>query len=1810
MTAVVFVFALGMANAQCNWTVEVSSNSLGDEISWELTDAEGNAVLENDYLESTGTFTAQAEGPLEFFISTAGYFNDNDADYLIYNENGIIAMGSIDGGESATETNLNCEDEAVVSSCQGTPEAGTASIDPDTGQSGTTAHLTVSDYSETIGISALWEVKDEDGNWADAGLDGDDDMNVTFSGDNGDVLEVRYAVTCSVSGETAYSNVVSFTINNTDCIPEAVDNSDEIVNFTLADLDNDSEPSSSTDGYSDFTDSVDPANLIPGESYTAQMTSGTGTTSSHRAAIWIDYNDDGVFSEDERVALIPDGIGPNETVDFPSFEVENEPGLHRLRVQYLYNETPDPCYISTNYAETEDYMVDIQMLDACTDADAGSIVGATEMEVCAGTTFALEVDGQSDLAGGLTRTWQSSPTGENDWTSLETSSSVLEIDEITEATDYRYHVECDNGNSDNSEVVSVTLNPNPEECYCEPEGTNDNRYINSFTANDMSNVDSGFSEGGYGDFSNMIITADSGDVVEFSANIEGGSAGFRIWVDWNNDGNFDPNEEVAYQSSGYKSTHEGSFDVPSDADGEFRMRIVSHWQSTSGDVDPCETGFSYGEFEDYTINASIPDCPSVSDLEVDEESITENSATVTWDGGDADEWEVAYGEDLDEEDIDDTEIASENEYEMTGLDTDTTYNVYVRTLCDDGTSAWKSVSFSTLPPDPCDEKVTMECGVEYTADLEPNSGSWTNYTGVTYSYDGSEQVWEFTAPEDGNYEFILDEGDADADFFLMDDCSNEAGNVLGTAYWTGENDSETAELEGGVTYYLIADLYSSSPTTVSVQVNCPDSGSISYCEPQRAVQDGSGGVNPFKVDRITQVQLEDLDDTSSEDEGYVDNTEMSPFAELTQGETYTLTIEGDGNGSHYAAAWIDYDESQSFDNDELLGVFETTAPGTVEISFTVPEDAHVAQLQLRVLWQFNDDTPTQPDPCTDDDWGQTKDYTVEVSEGGETSCNAPEGLVIDNVTESSAEVTWLPGMDPGETEGWEIVYGEEGFDPDTEGESMTTQDPLATIENLDADTTYDVYVRTVCDADNGVYSDWEGPESFTVGEGGGGSQDGGESCEDPITVTDLPYDDAGNAGDYGNNYDGDDVPPEADDGIFNGTGTTNYLDGPDVVYAYTPAEDEIITISTTYTVDSGSNWGGLYVFTGCPFDLTQAYHTSTTGDAREIEHLPIDGGETYYIVVSNWYDVDFDYTIEITRLEDCAEANAGDPLETAIEICPNHTFSVSVEGNSPEANGLTRTWQTSPAGEDNWTDLNVAASTLTVDDGIEEPTDYRYHVECDNGDSDNSEVIAVTLSDDPTDCYCEAAGSTVEAITHVEFAGIDNANTNDSDGYIDYTNIVGEVTAGETYTISLEGNTSGSFTNYFTVFIDTNQDGVFDATYEIGSINGSDGNDGQAATADIEIPSSIVTGETRMRIIKNFNSSPTDPCYSPTWGQVQDYTLNVSEGDDDGGDDEDDYCQPFLDCTDGDMITNVTFEGINNDTQCSEDGYGDYTDLEANVSAGGTYTISVTVGDGWTYESVSVWIDYDNSSTFDQNEFTYVGTGSDEPLSADITIPEDVEEGSYRMRVRIAAVGEDAATWDMACDESQGFGETEDYTVNVGENAPICQAPTDIVIDNIDDHSADVAWTPGGEETQWEVIYGEMGFDPENEEGQSVMVADNPEITLENLEGDAEYDVYVRAICGEDSVSDWIGPESFLDVDRQAFESFTYYPNPVQEQLTLKANMPIESVTLFNLLGQTIMTETPNQLQTQLQTEGLQSGVYLMKVSLKGSTKTFRIVKK
>src|SRR5690606_10185933 len=142
-----------------------------------------------------------------------------------------------------------------------------------------------------------------------------------------------------------------------------------------------------------------------------------------------------------------------------------------------------------------------------------------------------------------------------------------------------------------------------------------------------------------------------------------------------------------------------------------------------------------------------------------------------------------------------------------------------------------------------------------------------------------------------------------------------------------------------------------------------------------------------------------------------------------------------------------------------------------------------------------------------------------------------------------------------------------------------------------------------------------------------------------------------------------------------------------------------------------------------------------------------------------------------------------------------------------------------------------------------------------------------------------------EPISRVVFSNIDNSSSAEttSPGHEDFTDMVANVTTGEVYQISVEGNTGGAWEDFISVFIDWNQNGTLDdvgEVYEIGSIFDSTGEDGVQVLYDIPVPDDALEGETMMRVFKTYdvpNDSNIDPCaMDQNYGQVEDYTINVS----------------------------------------------------------------------------------------------------------------------------------------------------------------------------------------------------------------------------------------------------------------------------------------------------------------------------------------------
>lgn len=137
-------------------------------------------------------------------------------------------------------------------------------------------------------------------------------------------------------------------------------------------------------------------------------------------------------------------------------------------------------------------------------------------------------------------------------------------------------------------------------------------------------------------------------------------------------------------------------------------------------------------------------------------------------------------------------------------------------------------------------------------------------------------------------------------------------------------------------------------------------------------------------------------------------------------------------------------------------------------------------------------------------------------------------------------------------------------------------------------------------------------------------------------------------------------------------------------------------------------------------------------------------------------------------------------------------------------------------------------------------------------------------------------------------------------------------------------------------------------------------------------------------------------------------------------------------------------------TSCST---SDYTALSTTVYAGQAETMTVISGN-WC--GCAVWVDLDNSSSFEHNEnlyYSYVGGSPSYTYDFPLTVPLNTPSGSYRMRV-IAPWGSDGfldtnINGYGPCGAFE-YGNFDDFTLNVigttgiedqAHNAPLSVVP-------------------------------------------------------------------------------------------------------------------------------------------------------------------------
>ncbi len=396
--------------------------------------------------------------------------------------------------------------------------------------------------------------------------------------------------------------------------------------------------------------------------------------------------------------------------------------------------------------------------------------------------------------------------------------------------------------------------------YCYPSSSSSATRIVSFTAtgglaNTINNT-SGYSPGGYGNYTSMVVSQYPSGTINFSADINGNynSAGIRIWVDWNHDLDFTDAGETVYSSGGYVYGATGSFAVPAGAaTGNYRMRIrADYWAQNPNSCGAIDEG----EAEDYTLNVASNLCAALpGGLNVN--GIGANSATINWTAASpapASGYYYYYSTSSTPPGILSTGSGSVAAgvvtADLSGLAATTTYFVWVRSNCGgaNGMSAWAGpVSFTTG---------MLTTGVSICAGESGNltaSGSCMTSISVGNTINGSWNAvsdpiaaqieigmensdacafdsetanyttFNFTVSATGSYTFTMAPNAAyDGMGYIV--VAPFTPGVCGSGTWVvGDDDSSnvslepsmTAVLSTGVTYTLVSTVFGFSNITVT-----------------------------------------------------------------------------------------------------------------------------------------------------------------------------------------------------------------------------------------------------------------------------------------------------------------------------------------------------------------------------------------------------------------------------------------------------------------------------------------------------------------------------------------------------------------------------------------------------------------------------------------------------------------------------------------------------------------------------------------------------------------------------------------------------------------------------------------------------------------------------------------------------------------------------------------------------------------------------------------------------------------------------------
>jgi hypothetical protein len=574
------------------------------------------------------------------------------------------------------------------------------------------------------------------------------------------------------------------------------------------------------------------------------------------------------------------------------------------------------------------------------------------------------------------------------------------------------------------------------------------------------------------------------------------------------------------------------------------------------------------------------------------------------------------------------------------------------------------------------------------------------------------------------------------------------------------------------------------------------------------------------------------------------------------------------------SAWIDFNRNGFFEaSEKVIGVgTSTTTPITA--TFAVPATAYNGPQTLRMRVVVA--TSTINDPCATISEGEVEDYAVKIIDLQPCTTAPPSPIMVTNVTASTALVSWI-----GATGATYTLRYRTGTGAWTTIANATN--PYSII-NLNASTTYEVQVATICGGTTGA---WSPSVNFTTPASSycnSGTATVTNAYINNITVTGTNTPAMSNNSLESTYTDYSNDPAKIITLARNSTNNTlsvgrTILSGTYSTYAWIDFNGDGIFNNNPSTVAGGERIMNLGYSSTTPVTATfnvpaGAYSGTNKVKMRVIVYFltPTDACSP---LTSNG-EVE-DYQVKFIDIQPCTTAAPQGIVMTNIAATTATVSWISATG----ATYLVRWRTTSPVGAWNVSPAPITTNSYNIT-GLTEQTAYEVQVATICGGVQGPWSTSTPFTTTPI-TYCNMTGTgTTDFISNVTMTSVNPGlpvmnNTSVQTNYISYTapaTLINLEIGSTGNKISVAKGWSGATQNdAVSAWIDFNRNGVFETTEQILA---SAASTTTPVTALFNVPATAYNGPltTTMRVVLKRTSAPV-MCQNAVNGEVEDYAVKL-----------------------------------------------------------------------------------------------------------------------------------------------------------------------------------------------------------------------------------------------------------------------------------------------------------------------------------------------